>query len=107
MHVFPTDVKQPTFNIEINKGSQQQHFSHLGQQQEEVFLGGFYDPIVDYLEIMSSLNIKIFLSGEGQFCHLFKLHFCLLWFLIFLGSRSSMMSVNQFLTWLHWKHDFT
>lgn len=88
--------------------NQQQHFSfQLEQQHGEVFLFDFNDPIADYLEIMSNLNIKIFLSGEGQFCHLFQLHFCMLWFLIFLGSRSSMMSVNQFLAWLNWKHDFT
>jgi len=30
MHVSPTEIQQPIFNLEINKGSQQQHFSDLG-----------------------------------------------------------------------------
>jgi hypothetical protein len=113
IHFSAANTEQSIFNTEISENSQQyqqqqQLFSsQLDQQQVEVFLCGFDDPITDYLEIMSSLNIKIFLLGEGQFCHLFQLHFRLLWFLIFLGSKSRTSSVNQFLTWLHWKHDFT
>jgi hypothetical protein len=74
MQVFPTEVEQSTFNIEIREGSEQQHFSlQLEQQLKEVSLGEFGDPIADYLESMSSINVKVFLSNEGWFCHLFKL----------------------------------
>jgi hypothetical protein len=108
IHFSASNTKQSTFNMEITESHHHKYFNfQLEQHLKEVFLFYFDDPIIDYMEIMRNLNIKIFLSGEGQFCHIFQLHLCLLWFLIFLGSRSSMMSVNQFLTWLHWKHDFT
>jgi hypothetical protein len=107
MHVSPTNIKQSTFNIQISKGNKQQHFSQLEQQQNEVFLCDFYDPVADYLESMSSIDVKTFLSNESRFCHLFELHFCMLWFTIFFGYGSKMISVNRFLIWLHWKHDFT
>ena len=108
IHFSTSNTEQSTFNMDITESHQHKYFNfQLEQQLEEVFLFDFDDPITDYFEIMSNLNIKIFLLGEEQFYHLFQLHLCLLWFLIFLGSKSSMMSVNHFLTWLHWKHDFT
>jgi hypothetical protein len=97
-----TKVEQSIFNIEGN----QHHFNfQLKQYHEEVFLCVFHDPFVDFLESMSNLNIKTFLSDEDCFCH--QLYFCMLHSLLFLGSKSRTSSVNQFLTWLHWKHDFT
>ena len=63
MHVSPTNIKQSTFNIQISKGSKQQHFSQLEQKQNEVFLGDFYDPVADYLESMSSIDVKTLLSN--------------------------------------------
>ena len=107
MHVSPTNIKNSTFNIQISKGNNQQHFSKLEQQQNEVFLCDFYDPVVDYLELMRSIEVKTFLSNESWFCHLFELHFFILWFTIFFVYGSKMISVNRFLIWLHWKHDFT
>ena len=77
------------------------------QQHKEVFPIVFYDPVANYLELMSNIDIKIFLSEESWFYQLFKTHFYWLCILLFFGSRLSMMSVNQFLTWLHWNHDFT
>jgi hypothetical protein len=48
---------------------QQKHSSfQLEQQQEEVFLCGFYDPIGDYLESLSNIDAKLFLSNDGWFC---------------------------------------
>ena len=71
-----TEEEQSTFSIDISEGNKQQDFSfQLEQQHKEVFICRFDDHIVDYLEIMRSLNIKIFFSREGQFCHLFQLHF--------------------------------
>jgi hypothetical protein len=89
------------------KAISKQKSNQLEQQYEEVFLFYFDDPIADYLEIMSSIKIKIFLTDESWFYHLFKPHFCWLCILLFLGSRSRTCSVNQFLIWLHWKHEFT
>jgi hypothetical protein len=115
-------------NIEISEGSPQQpsvlqiedignshKTGHVQKQfnfqleryQEEVLLYGFHDPIVDYLEFLSSTDVKSFLSSECWFWYLFKLHLCMPWVPSFVRSRSKVSPVNQFLVWLHWKHDFT
>jgi hypothetical protein len=52
MHSSPTEIKQFVFSIEIGEGKLHQH--------REVFLYGFNDPIANYLESMSSINVKIF-----------------------------------------------
>ena len=52
LHFDPTKVEQSTFNIDISEGKYQQH--------KKVFPVGFYDPLADYLELMSSIDIKIF-----------------------------------------------
>ena len=95
----PTKVEQSILNIDINEGKDQHH--------KKVFPVGFYDPVADYLELMSSIDIKIFLSDDSWFCHPLKLHCCMLGFHLFFGSRSRISSADQLLTWLHWKHDVT
>jgi hypothetical protein len=108
VHVSPTDLEQPAFNNVISKGSFQYLFNlQLEQQSKEVFLDVFNDPIADYLEFMNNINVKLFPLEEGWFCHLFKMHFCILGIPLLFGSRSRKLSVNHLLTWLHWKHDFT
>jgi hypothetical protein len=107
MHSSPTEIKQSVFNIEICEGKEQQRFFQLEQQHKEVFLYGFNDPIANYLESMDNIDVKIFLSDESWLYHLFKPLFCWLCIPLFFGSRSRTGSVNQFLTWLHWKHEFT
>jgi hypothetical protein len=108
MHFSPTKVEQFTFIIEIKEDSQQHHFRLQSEQKlEEVFLYYFIDPIADFLESLSSIKIKILLSDEGCFYHFFGTHLCWLRILLSLGSRSRMLSANKFLTWLHWKHEFT
>jgi hypothetical protein len=89
------------------KKGMQRSSDDQSKQQEEVFSYSVIDPFANYLEFSSSINVKLLLSNEGWFCCPFKLHFCMLWFLIFFESRSSMISVDQFLTWLHWKSSFT
>jgi hypothetical protein len=79
----------------------------LEQYQAEVFPYGFHDPFSDYMESLSSSNVKLFLSNKGWFCCPFELHFCMSWVLSFIFSRSRISLVNQLLVWLHWKHDFT
>ena len=79
----------------------------LEQQHKNVFLVGFDDPIADYLELMSSIDIKIFLLDDGSFRHPSKLHCCMLGFHLFFGSRLGISSTYQLLTRLHWKHDVT
>jgi hypothetical protein len=123
-----TNIKQPMISIDISEGISQQlsvlqiedignsyktrhvqkHFSfQLEQHQEEVFLYGFIDPIFYYLDSLNNTDVKSFLSNEGWFCCLFKLHFYMPWVPSFVRSRSIILLVNQFLVWLHWKHDFT
>ena len=99
LHFDPTKVEKSTFNIDISEGKDQQH--------KKVFLVGFYDPIANYLELMRSIDIKIFFSDDSWFCHPSKLHCCMLGFHLFFGSRSGISSADQLLTWLHWKHDVT
>ena len=52
LHFDLTKVEQSTFNIDISKGKYQHH--------KKVLPVGFYDPVADYLELMSSIDIKIF-----------------------------------------------
>ena len=99
LHFYQTKVEQSTFNIDISGGKDQQH--------KKVYPIGFYDPVDDYLELMSSIDIKFFLSYDSWFCHPLKLHCCMLGFHLFFGSRSRIISAYQLLTWLHWKHDVT
>jgi hypothetical protein len=100
-----TKIKQFTFSICEEK--KEQHYSQLDQQLKEVFHSDFYDPITNFLESMSNINIKTFLSDEGQSCFCYRLYFCMIWLPSFFGLRSRSISGNHFLTWLHWKHDFT
>ena len=66
-HSSQSEVEQSTINMEITESSQQQHFIQLEQQHREVFLYGFYDPIDKYLELISSVDIKIFLLDDSWF----------------------------------------
>jgi hypothetical protein len=57
-----TEVEQSIFSIE----GIQHHFNfQLDQQFKEVFHYDFNDPFADFLESMSNLSIKTFLSDEG------------------------------------------
>ena len=108
LHFPLTKIEQSTFSIRTNEyGHQQKYLSQLEQQQEEVFPCKFDDPIADYLDSMSSIDVKIFLLDESWFYHLFKPLSCSMYIPLFLGLRSRLGSVNQFLTWIHWKHEFT
>lgn len=108
LYVSPTNFEQAAFNSEIIQGNFQHLFvSQLEQQSKEVFHCEFNDLFADFLESMSSIDVKIFLPEEGHLYHLFKPLFCMIWFSLFSGSRSIMMTVNQFLSWLHWKSSFT
>ena len=98
LYVSLTDREQPAFNSEISKGSFQHLFNlQLDQQSKEVLLCEFDDPFADYLESVSSIDVKFFLSEEDCLYHLLKPLFCMIWFPLLFGSRSK-MSVNQFLT---------
>jgi hypothetical protein len=107
LHFPPTKGEQFTFNIDISEGNQHHFNFQLKHCYEEVFLCDIYDPIENYLESMSSIYVKVFLSDESWLYHLFKPLFCWLCIPLFFGSRSRIGSVNQFLIWLHWKHELT
>jgi hypothetical protein len=99
LYVSLAEIPQPTFNRETNELSQ--------QQIKEVSCYDFEDPFADFLDSMSSIDLKIFLPEEDYLYPLFKPFFCIIWLLLLFKSRSSMLPVNKILTWLHWKHDFT
>jgi hypothetical protein len=108
LYVSPTDFEQPAFNSEISKGSLQHYLNfQLEQQSQKVLPYEFDDPFVNYLDSMSSINPRIFLSKGDCFYHPLKAFFCMIWSLLLFGLRFSMIAVNQFLTWLHWKFDLT
>jgi hypothetical protein len=108
MHVSLIEDEQFVVDMEIGGSHQQQHVNlQLEQLLKEVFHSDFYDPITDFLESMSSINIKTFLSDKEQSCFCYRLYFCMIRIPSFVGSRSRSISGNHFLTWLHWKHDFT
>jgi hypothetical protein len=108
VYVFPMDLEQPAFNNEISKGSFQHLFNlQLDQQSKEVLLYEFDDPFADYLESMSNIDVKHFLSEEDCLYHLFKSLFCMISLPLLFGSRSRILIVNQFMIWLHWKFHLT
>jgi hypothetical protein len=102
LYVSPAKIPQPTFNRET-KGSQ------LSQQQirKRYFFHDFDDPIADFLDSFNSMNDKIFLSEGRLSISSVQTFFCMIWYFIIVRSRFSMMPVNHFLTWLHWKSSFT
>jgi hypothetical protein len=107
-YVSPAEIPQPAFNNVISKGSSQHLFNlQFEQQFKKVFLSDIYDPVDNYFQSMSSKCVKAFWSEEDCPYHLFPLLFCMIWSSLLLGSRSIIMTENQFLTWLHWKHAFT
>ena len=86
LHFDLTKVEQSTFNIDINEGKDQQH--------KKVFPVGFYDSVANYLELISNIDIKIFLLEDGLFRHPSKLHCCMLGFHLFFGSRLGISSAD-------------
>ena len=116
------DIKQSMISTEISlqlfsdlqiaesaslrgKENIQKFFDLQLQQQEKVFLYSFIDPFTDYFNSLSRADVNLLSSKEGWFCCPFQLHFCMTFFS--LGLRSRIVSGNHYLTWLHWKHDFT
>jgi hypothetical protein len=116
------DIKQSMISTEINlqlcsdlqiaesaslreKENIHKFFDLQLQQQEKVFFYNFIDPFADYFNSLSKADVNLLLSKEGWFCCPFQLHFCMTFFS--LGLRSRIVLGNHYLTWLHWKHDFT
>jgi len=106
---FPlAEIKQSTFGIEFCEGKEEQmQHSQLDQQFKKVLLYEFDDPVTSHLDSICSINPRIFLSEGDCFYHLFKSLFCIIWSLLLFGLRFNMISVNQLLTWMHWKFDLT
>ena len=104
----PVEIKRFTFSSEFCEGNEEQlQHSQLEQQIKEVLFHDFEDPIADFLDSISSMNAKIVLSIEDCLHRSFKPLFCMIWLPLCFGERSSTMSINYSLTWLHWKSSFT
>ena len=110
---FPTDFEEPSpvdlerFTHIIGMKEEQLQHSQLEQQSKEVLCYDFKDPMADFLDSISNMDVKIFVSEEDYRYHSLKPFFCMIWFSFLFGSRIIMMPVNQFMIWLHWKSSFT
>ena len=92
---------QPCSNLqtaESDSHSQEedmQRFSDLQlKQQQQVFVFSFIDPFVDYLESLSSADVKLFWLTEDWLCCFFKLHPCIPWFSSFIRYRSEISQIS-------------
>ena len=79
LYFSPAEIKQTTFSIEFCEGKEQQQHSQLDQQFKEVFFYDFEDPIADFLDSISSIDVKIFMSEEDYLYHSLKPLFCMIW----------------------------
>ena len=85
----------------------QRYFYLQLKQQQEVFLYSFIDPFVDYMESLSSSNVRLFLSNGGGLFLSFEMNFDIPWSPLLIISKSEVLPVSQIFVWLHWKQDFT
>ena len=121
---FAENIKQPMISKKMNLQSCldlqvaeirshyeeediQRYFDLQLKQQQEVFLYSFIDPFVDYMESLSSSNVRFFFSNEGWLFSSFEMNFDIPWAPLFIISRSEVLPISQIFVWLHWKHDFT
>jgi hypothetical protein len=98
---------QPVYDSYSQEEDMQRFYDLQLKQQQEVFVFSFIDPFAPCLESLSSIYPRIFLLEGDCLYPLFKRLFCMIWLLLLIKSKSSMLPVDKFLTWLHWKHAFT
>jgi hypothetical protein len=115
---FAEDTKQSIINseaiiqsysdLQASKGGnhdQQEDMQRLSdlqlKQQQEVFVFSIIDPFANYLECLSSLDVKALFSIEGWLSCSFEMHLCILWFPTLIIYRSSFLPISQMLVWLH------
>ena len=89
---FAENIKQPMISKKINlqpcldlqvaeSGSHYEeedihrYFDLQIKHQQEVFPYNFIDPFVDYMEYLSSSNVRLFLSNEGWLFSSFEMNF--------------------------------
>ena len=110
------NIEQPylQFNLQVAKSGSNykeedihRYFDLQLKHQQEVFIYSFIDLFVDYMESLSSLNVRLFLSNEGWLFPSFEMNFDIPWAPLFIISRLEVLPVSQIFVWLHWKHDFT
>ena len=73
--------------------------------QHEVFPYSFIDRFVDYMESLSSSDVRLFLGG--RIFPSFEINFDIPWVPLSIICKSEVLPVSQIFVWLHWKHDFT
>jgi hypothetical protein len=98
---------QPVYDSYSQEEDIQRFYDLQLKQQQEVFISSFIDPFSPCLESLSNIYPRIFLLEGHCLYPLFKRLFCMIWLLLLIKSKSSMLPVDKFLTWLHWKHAFT
>jgi hypothetical protein len=80
LYFLPAEIKQSTFGTEFCEGKEEQlQHSQLEQQSKEVLFYDFEDPIVDFLDSISSIDVKIFMSEEDYLHHPLKPLFYMIW----------------------------
>ena len=106
------DIEQPYLQFNLQVAESGSHYEEKDIQryfdlQQEVFPYSFIDPFVDYIDSLSSSNVRLFLSNGGWIFRSFEMNFDIPWDPLCIISRSEVLPVSQIFVWLHWKHDFT
>ena len=117
---FAENIKQPMISkkiklqpcLDLQVAESGNHYEEEDIQryfdlQQEVFPYSFIDPFVDYMESLSSSNVKLFLSKGGWSFPSFAMNFDIPWVPLSIICKSEVLPVSQIFVWLHWKHDFT
>jgi len=112
--VHATDPEAPEISYQEVTGvsfpqqkNRQKIFVLQQKQPEEVFIFNFSDPFSDYLESLSSFDVRVFMLNEDWLLCPMELHISILWFLAFFVPGLRDLQANKIIVWLHWKHAFT
>ena len=106
------DIEEPylQFNLQVaESGShyEEEDIHKYFYLQHKVFPYSFIDPFVDYMESLSSSDVRLFLSKGGWIFPSFEMNFDIPWVPLSIIYKSEVLPVSQIFVWLHWKHDFT
>ena len=109
---FVETIEQPYLQSNLQVAESGNHYEEKDIQryfdlQQQVFPYSFIDPFVDYMESLSSSNVRLFLSKGGWIFPSFEMNFDIPWVPLSIICKSEVLPVSQIFVWLHWKHDFT
>ena len=90
---FVEYIEQPYLQFNLQVAESGSHYEEEDIQryfdlQQEVFPYSFIDPFVDYMESLSSSNVRLFLSNGGWIFPSFEMNFDIPWSPLCIISRS-------------------